>query len=99
MSEINPEMIILARDLRGMTQADLAKELSISQSALSKYEAGLIDVPQEQLELMGKVLGRPTHFFCWKERLYSASCLYHRKNRRISQSELRLIHATVNFLR
>jgi Zn-dependent peptidase ImmA (M78 family)/transcriptional regulator with XRE-family HTH domain len=99
MNRVNPEMIVLARELRGVTQSELADAISIRQATVSRYEAGVIDVPEDQVRAIARFLERPVAFFYWQERLYSASCLYHRKNRRLSVSELRLIHAKVNLLR
>jgi Zn-dependent peptidase ImmA (M78 family)/DNA-binding XRE family transcriptional regulator len=92
-------MIGLARDLRGMTQAELAEAMAVNQATISRYESGLSDAPQDHLDAIARILERPCSFFYWQDRLYDASCLYHRKNRRISASELRLIHAKVNLLR
>lgn len=99
MNKANPEMIVLAREIQGVTQAALADALSLTQATISRYESGLIDVPGEHLAAIANFLGRPVSFFYWQERLYSASCLYHRRNRRLSASELRMIHAKVNLLR
>lgn len=99
MNKVNPEMIVLARELLGVTQVELAEAISLTQSTVSKYESDLIEVPTEHLRAIAKFLDRPESFFFWQERLYSASCLYHRRNRRISVSELRVIHAKVNLLR
>ena len=35
---VNPEMITVARESRGMNQEQLAKAMEVSQSKLSKYE-------------------------------------------------------------
>ena len=42
MSTFNPDMLKIARDLRGMSQTELVQNLenSITQAALSKIEAG-----------------------------------------------------------
>ena len=39
--EINAEMVILARESRGMTQAALARAMNVQQGTVSKIEAGL----------------------------------------------------------
>lgn len=99
MNKVNPEMIVLARDLLAITQLQLAEAIGVRQATVSRYESGLIEVPVEHLSAIARFLERPESFFLWSERLYSASCLYHRKNRRISPTELRTIHAKVNLLR
>jgi Zn-dependent peptidase ImmA (M78 family)/DNA-binding XRE family transcriptional regulator len=99
MNKVNPDMIVLARDLRGITQVELADALHLTQATVSRYESGQIDVPAEHLAAIGEFLGRPVSFFYWQDRLYDASCLYHRRNRRISVAEMKMIHAKVNLLR
>jgi Zn-dependent peptidase ImmA (M78 family)/DNA-binding XRE family transcriptional regulator len=96
---INGEMITLAREAMGMTQSALSSELGIKQSTLSRYERGGIDVPPEHIQQLTISLQRPISFFCWRERLYPSSCLYHRKRKRLPEKELRRIHAWVNILR
>lgn len=96
---VNPEMIMLARDVKGLSQGDLAVGASLNQSTISRYEAGVIDVPADHLERIAAFLERPVSFFYWSEQLYDSSCMYHRKNRRLSVAELRVIHAKVNLLR
>src|SRR5262245_14178753 len=97
--QINPEMIVLARDLLGARQHELADALSRNQATVSRYESGQIAVPPEHLKAIAEILHRPVSFFYCDERLYRASCMYHRKNRRISASEMRAIDAKVNLLR
>jgi Zn-dependent peptidase ImmA (M78 family)/transcriptional regulator with XRE-family HTH domain len=97
--KLNSEMIVLARDLCGLSQAALAESLSLNQTTVSRYESGLVEVPPEHVEAIAKALGRPVSFFFWEGRTYPASCMYHRKNRRISASEMKLIDAKVNLLR
>jgi Zn-dependent peptidase ImmA (M78 family)/transcriptional regulator with XRE-family HTH domain len=97
--KINPDMIILARDLCGMSQAALAKALSLSQTTVSRYEAGLIEAPVDHLRAIAVVLQRPVSFFYWQEKLYGASCMYHRKNRKLSAADMQVIDAKVNLLR
>ena len=99
MNTVNPEMIVLAREIRGVTQAQLAEAVAVHKTTISRYEAGLLEVPLEHLRSIAAYLDRPEEFFHWNERLYGASCMYHRKNRRLSATELRVIHAKVNLLR
>ena len=98
MDRVNKEMLILARDLRALSQADLAQLVGLNQATISRYENGA-DVPDEHLAAIAKALDRPKSFFFWGESLYDASCMYHRRNRQISVAELTAIHAKVNMLR
>jgi transcriptional regulator with XRE-family HTH domain len=99
MKKVNPDMLILARELRGVSQAELANALSLNQTTISRYESGLIEVPPDHLKAIAEFLQRPVAFFYWEGRRYNASSMYHRKNRRISASEMRVIDAKVNLLR
>jgi Zn-dependent peptidase ImmA (M78 family)/DNA-binding XRE family transcriptional regulator len=99
MDKANHEMIVLARDLCGVTQVELAESLGLTQATVSRYESGLIDVPKEHLSAISKILGRPESFFFWQDRLYGDSSLFHRKGRNLSASVLRMIHAKVNLHR
>jgi len=98
-SKVNPEMIILAREALGLTQKELAEAISLTPATVSRYESGLVEVPLPQVSLLAKVLKRPESFFFWDERLYGASCFYHRKLKSLSMRELNMIHARVNLLR
>ncbi|WP_020467845.1 XRE family transcriptional regulator [Zavarzinella formosa] len=99
MNKINPEMIVLGRELCGLTQAELATGVSLNQATISRYESGAVEVPDEHIRTIAEFLGRPESFFRWPDQLYGASCMYHRKNRRLSVAELTVIHAKVNLLR
>lgn len=99
MSKVNPDMIVLARELRGVTQEELAAALGVTQATVSRYESGHIEVPPDHLRVLAGFLGRPESFLRWEERLYSASCMYHRQNRRLTAAEITMIHAKVNLLR
>jgi transcriptional regulator with XRE-family HTH domain len=96
---VNPDMLMLARESRGYTQKDLARVASLSQSSLSRYEAGLLEIPPADLQALADTLEYPHHFFYQKDRLYCASCLFHRKRQSLSVRELKRIHAQVNILR
>jgi Zn-dependent peptidase ImmA (M78 family)/transcriptional regulator with XRE-family HTH domain len=96
---INGRMIALARDASGMTQIALAKELSLDQATISRYESGWTEVPEEHFNALRKCLNRPASFFYWNEKVIPASCLYHRRRAKIPARELTILHAHVNILR
>ena len=61
---INGKMIVLAREIRGMTQQYLASRLSISLYALSRVERGVLEaVSDQQVLTIASVLEFPVEFF------------------------------------
>ena len=98
---VNPEMIILARESRGLTQSCLAKSLCITQGKLSKIEHGVLCVSKELLEELSKELDYPIEFFFQTESIFGAglSIVHHRKRKSISSKTLAMIHAQMNIRR
>lgn len=68
MNSVNYELIILARETMGFTQADLAKHLFIEQSTISKIEHGLLPPSSEIVSKIADILEYPESFFYqeWK---------------------------------
>jgi len=97
----NPEMVVLARESRGLTQEELAQALSVTQAYVSKYENGFLRIPDNVLKSLSQVLDYPRHFFSQTERVYGfgSSCFYHRKRKGIPLSDLRRLQAKINVLR
>ena len=57
MSErANHHMVTLARDVRAVTQEELAYRLRIGQGTLSKYENGVLDIPDDFVPSLGREL-------------------------------------------
>jgi Zn-dependent peptidase ImmA (M78 family)/transcriptional regulator with XRE-family HTH domain len=102
MSEANPEMIVLARESRAVSQRDLAEKLGITQAALSKIEAGIIGVSDVLLRKFSEALHYPPTFFFQQElRLgLGPSELYHyRKRAKLSKKVLDAFHAQLTIRR
>lgn len=99
MSTFNAAMMIVGRQLRGISQTELAKALRISQSKVSKIEAGLV-VPDEALisALAEKLHLRP-QFLCRDAQLRPAPVSYHRKRQKLSAGEWDRIHAQAEVYR
>ncbi|MBP2635782.1 MAG: uncharacterized protein H6Q72_1689 [Firmicutes bacterium] len=95
--QVNPCMITLARETRGLTQSDLANMLSITQGKLSKIESGFLQVSDEDLVSISNVLKYPKHFFFQDDPIYGpgVSELFHRKRQAISTKLLKKNHAIV----
>jgi len=97
--QVNPEMLILAREAEGHSVRELADKLGLNHSTLSRYEGGQISVPEALIAQLAGILNRPERYFYRPGKIYSASGLYHRKRSRIAARELSRIHAVVNELR
>jgi Zn-dependent peptidase ImmA (M78 family) len=99
--DVNPQMIIVARESQGMSQSELAARSGIRQPTLSKYEAGLLEVSDTDLMRLANALQFPAQFFEQTDRVYGfgGACFYHRKRRRLAIGELRRIQAKLNVFR
>jgi Zn-dependent peptidase ImmA (M78 family) len=101
MEDVNPVMLGLARESRGLTQGEVARAISVTQGKISKYEAGLLRVGQDDLRKIAALLG-------YKERLFfervaieglGASFVFHRKRRSVPLAVLRRVEAEANIRR
>ena len=81
----NPELLVLARQSRGITQRQLADMLSVSPGWLSKIEGGIKELPKERLERIAEALDYPIGFFTSNKRVYGPgiSELFHRKRHNV----------------
>lgn len=101
MTNPNPEMVILAREARSLTQSDLARKSAISQANISKYESGIRAIPDAHVHKIADILRYPQEFFYLPEQRYGfgSSCTYHRKRQTMPVNELRTQLAKINILR
>ncbi len=63
IGNVNPNMIVLAREARGLTQAELADLIGMSPTNLSKIERSDIGINDEVLETIAEKTDYPAHFF------------------------------------
>jgi Zn-dependent peptidase ImmA (M78 family)/transcriptional regulator with XRE-family HTH domain len=98
---VNPEMVVLAREARRMTQGELAKRLPCSQGKVSKIESGLLPVTDELLRSLSISLNFPEAFFLQQERRLGvgASEYFHRKKSALGVRLLDGIHADLELFR
>lgn len=93
---VSPDMLILARESRGLAQKELAARLGVSQGRVSKMEMGLLPVPQDLLDQIAVALHYPTHFFYEGARIgVGIAELFHRKRQDIPQRTLEKIYARI----
>ncbi|HEX5171953.1 MAG TPA: XRE family transcriptional regulator [Cyclobacteriaceae bacterium] len=99
MTEFNPEMLVLARESRGLTQKELAQKLNIAQGTLSKIENGLLLETDEYLEAFSQVLSYPQSFFHQREELYKPGEYFFRKKISASKKDVDKAEALTNIVR
>lgn len=92
-------MLTLARDSRGLTQAELADKIYIKQGTLSKYETGFADPPGEVIEQLSGALGYTPEFFTEPGRPYGLSPFHYRRRKKLSAKALARIVAEMNIRR
>jgi Zn-dependent peptidase ImmA (M78 family)/transcriptional regulator with XRE-family HTH domain len=63
MQEIQPGMITIAREARGMTQQELAMQLHMHKTQVSRMESGELPVGEETLEALAIACSFPATFF------------------------------------
>ena len=100
-SNVNPEMLTLARKSRRKTQGQLAKDAGITQANVSKCEAGVKVVDDELLPRFAGALGYPVRFFRQAATVKGPgiSEFFHRKRVKISTPILHQAYALAEIRR
>lgn len=97
----NPEMLVIARKARGLTQQQVASRLSMGQPNYSKIEAGMVSAPDEMIEKLPEALHYPKDFFFKTGRFLGIgpTVIYHRMRQGISNKLLERTEAQINVRR
>lgn len=97
----NPDMLALARDARGFTQAELVDVLAgaISQAKLSKIENGLVSPSEEEIAAIADALEFRCEFFFHPHVRRSEPATYHRKRKKLSKRDWDKIYAKAEIYR
>lgn len=96
----NHEMIVLAREIRGKTQTQLAKLApSITQGNLSRMEKGKLSISDNALEEISKALNFPKSFFFQSSVKTPISDFYYRKRVTIPKKKLSKLEAVMDLIR
>lgn len=98
-NSLNPKMITLARESRGLTQEELANKVSIEQGSISKIENGNIGASNEVLEAISRVLSYPINFFFQRAEIYPPDLIYFRKRASLPKKSSMQIMANLNLRR
>ena len=98
---INPDMIVIARESRGLTQSELADKMSVRQGKISKIESAVLGVSEDTLKKLVEYLDYPEHFFTLSDPIYGTGygLIYHRKRQSISHRVVGKIHSLMNIRR
>ena len=93
----NPQMVVLAREARGLGQKALAEALNMSQGTISKIETGLIPVSDEMIEKLIEILDYPAIFFRQEGTITGIGVaeVFHRKRQSVPQRVLNKIYAQI----
>jgi Zn-dependent peptidase ImmA (M78 family) len=104
----HPAMLVLARESRAMTQAELAQEMTrrsdgtvVSQGYVSKAEAGRLEVTWLRLSWYAAALGYPVAVLGTDPQLHGVGVglVHHRKRASLGAPALRRIHAELALAR
>jgi Zn-dependent peptidase ImmA (M78 family)/DNA-binding XRE family transcriptional regulator len=94
MSSANFRMVRLAREMRSMTQTQLARESGVPQAILSRIEANIRSTTDVELEQLAATMGLPVSFFLEPDSPAAAPLF--RKRALRSASAYRTIQARIN---
>lgn len=102
-SETNPRMLVVAREARGLGQAELAVRLHVNQGTISRMEGGVVPVSEAVLEGYASELDFPTEFFRQQGALHGTGTeAFHQMYRRrqaLPAKSLKQVEAHVNIVR
>jgi Zn-dependent peptidase ImmA (M78 family)/transcriptional regulator with XRE-family HTH domain len=98
---VRPELVVLARESRGLTQSELAHKVSISPGMMSRIESGVRGVSNELLRALSAALDYPQDFFSQPDAIigFGVSQLFHRRRQVLSNRTLHKVHADINIRR
>ena len=88
MKQYNYELLETARQLRKLTQKEVAARVGISQASLSKAERGLQDLPDETMDRLSSFYDVPLSFFCNSGLITPAGHLYFRRKLSLSEKTI-----------
>lgn len=98
MHGFNPELLQIAREAEGLTQAELAALCSVHQNEISRWESGLRSPLVEDVRRLAMALDRDVSFFYRTDFAFSidSQMVFHRARKCTQRKVLRLLHAKFN---
>jgi Zn-dependent peptidase ImmA (M78 family)/transcriptional regulator with XRE-family HTH domain len=98
ISEINPGMIVLAREARGLTQQNLADKLNLPRANVSRLENGDTNMQRDTLLAISAATQYPPQFFIQQGNFIPVNLAY-RKREKVHLKLLTPIEAQMNIIR
>jgi Zn-dependent peptidase ImmA (M78 family)/DNA-binding XRE family transcriptional regulator len=99
--DFNKDLLTVARESRGLSQAALARRANVAQGTLSKIENGMMDFSAEIASKIAVALNYPMSFFEQADKViglpYSVHPM-HRKKANAKKNDLTILHAKVNIV-
>ena len=95
---VNEKMLVLARESRGLTQAELANKVGIIPTHLSKIERKDFEISSDILNRISVETNYPLSFFFQDGDIFPENLNY-RKREKVAQKLLTFINARVNIVR
>jgi Zn-dependent peptidase ImmA (M78 family)/transcriptional regulator with XRE-family HTH domain len=96
--QINPNMIVLAREARGLTQQDLADKLDLHKANISRLESGDIVVNETSLMALSNATTYPPQFFMQKGDIMPVNLAY-RRRLHVAAKVMTPIESQINIMR
>ncbi len=97
-TKVNPQMITIARESRGLVQLELAEKLQVSKPTAWRWENEEFGISNEVIEKLSKNLHYPVSFFYQKGEVLPLSLSYRKRNV-VAAKIMSQIEANINIAR
>lgn len=94
--QFNPDLLSIARDVRKMTQAGLAKRAGVTQAALSMVENGLLHPSDGFVEQLAAALKYPVAFFYQSDQAHGLPPYHYFRRKKLPAKLLAAIIGEIN---
>lgn len=96
--KINPKMVTVARESRGLVHLDLAERMDISKSTAWRFENDAHALSEETIDQLSKILHYPKSFFSQSGEILPMTLSY-RKRTNVSAKVISKVEANINIAR
>lgn len=96
--KINPQMITIAREARGMVHLDLADKLNVTKPTAWRWENDVFGISEDVIEKIAQTLNYPKSFFYQKGEILPLSLSYRKRNI-VAAKLMSQIEANINISR